>query len=252
MQLGKRQFRPGWWPTLGMLIFTALFLRLGVWQWHRAGEKRALIAAMASGMHAPPLDLNAAVQRHRLADVAPYRHVRLAGRYDAGHQVLLQSIVHHGQSGYDVLTPLHLAGTSEWVIVNRGWIGGGPKPPAAAALAVGAGPRRITGYWAPLPQPGLRLGDGRQARGWPRPLLYPTMADLQRQLHRPLLDNSVRLEARQPGGYQRDWRVRPAIGPSRHISYMLQWFALAATVVIVWLVVNLRKPGQQDEGGGVG
>jgi cytochrome oxidase assembly protein ShyY1 len=30
-------------------------------------------------------------------------------------------------------------------------------------------------------------------------------------------------------------------GPERHLGYAVQWFALALTLVVIWIVVNWRK-----------
>jgi len=52
------------------------------------------------------------------------------------------------------------------------------------------------------------------------------------------------LDDHQDGGFKRDWR--PAtIKPVRHIGYAVQWFALALTVVIIYLVLSFNNPGHQ-------
>lgn len=242
MRFGNWKFSPGLWPTLGMLVLVALFACLSVWQWHRAGEKRAMIAAIQAGARAAPVDVNRATARHEVRAIATYRHVKLRGRYDPDHQVLLDSMLHASRSGYYVLTPFHLAGTRTWVMVNRGWIAKAGGAPSPERLAVRADTRRITGLWTRLPRPGLRLGSGAPAsRGWPKTLLYPTMAELGRLLQRPLAAHSVRLDAKEPDGYVRDWHPAPRIGPGRHIGYAFQWLGLALTVLIVWIVLNAHR-----------
>lgn len=242
MRVGKWQFTPHAWPTLGMVIMTTLFVALAVWQWHRAGEKRVLIAAIHAGERAAPVDVNALARSGKAGGIELYRHVRLRGHYDAAHQVLLESIVHDSRAGYYVLTPFKLQGTDAWVMVNRGWVPSaddGRRP--AQPLDVAAGERAISGLWMHLPQPGLRLGSNGAGSGWPRILLYPTMPELAKILHRPLLGNGVWLDATARDGYVRDWHPGPAFGPGRHIGYALQWLALALTVVIVWIALNAHR-----------
>lgn len=242
MKLGKWQFTPHLVPTLGMVILVALFAWLANWQWHRAGEKRALVTAIREGAQAAPVDLNAAVREERIAGVARYRHVTLRGRYDPEHQVLASQIVHDSRPGYYVLTPFHLAGADAWVIVNRGWLPAIGKDVSQAQLDVPAEPRTLTGLWTHLPRPGIRLGeDAPVPSGWPKTMLYPTHGQLASMLDRPLLTHSVWLSPDEPAGFVREWRPAPHFGPSRHIGYAFQWLALAVTVLVVWIILNLHK-----------
>lgn len=242
MRLGKWQFTPGLWPTLGMIVLVALFARLALWQWHRAGEKRVMISAIQQAMAAPPVNLDALAAAHRTATLADYRHVRLQGHYDPRHQVLIQDMIHNSQNGYYVLTPFQLAGSGVWLLVNRGWIPDMRRSVPAEKLAVGSGRRSVSGLWAHLPRPGLRLGGGAPLpAGWPKVLLYPTRDQLVKALQRPLLTHSIWLDANAPAGFVRVWQPGPQFGPSRHIAYTLQWLGLAVTVFIVWIVVNMRR-----------
>ncbi|HET6726303.1 MAG TPA: SURF1 family protein [Gammaproteobacteria bacterium] len=235
MTLGKWKFTPHLWPTLGMVVLVVGFCWLANWQWHRAGEKRALIASIEQGAHAPPIDLNRAVRDHTA--VARFRRVALRGRYDVDHQVLINEIVHDSRRGYYVLTPFHLAGTDSWIMVNRGWI------PASAGktvrLAADSGVQTVAGLWTRLPEPGLRLGSNApMPKGWPKTLFYPTRAQLADVLKRRVIAGSVWLGADQPDGFARDWHPRPRFGPGRHLGYMATWLGLAVTVFVTWLFLN--------------
>jgi len=48
------------------------------------------------------------------------------------------------------------------------------------------------------------------------------------------------LDAAEPDGYLRDWRASD-FGPERHLGYAFQWFALAVTLVILYLAWSFRK-----------
>jgi len=41
-------------------------------------------------------------------------------------------------------------------------------------------------------------------------------------------------------GLQRDW-PRPDTGVSMHVGYAIQWYSLAATLVVLWLVLNVKR-----------
>lgn len=242
MNLGKWQFTPHFWPTLGAVVLIAAFGWLSNWQFHRAAQKQALIDAIQAGATAAPVDLNAAVRSRQAGQVARYRRVALHGRYDSAHQVLASQIMHDSRRGYYVLTPFHLAGTDAWVIVNRGWLPDTGQAVRQAQLAVPDESRTVTGLWTHLPRPGIRLGaDAPMPAGWPKTMLYPTREQLEAALQRPLLAHAVWLSPDASAGFVRDWRPAPRFGPSRHIGYAFQWLALAVTVLVVWIILNLHK-----------
>ncbi len=54
-----------------------------------------------------------------------FRQIAATGEYDARRQILIDNKVHDGRVGFDVVTPLHLA-DGRAVLVDRGWIAGGP------------------------------------------------------------------------------------------------------------------------------
>jgi surfeit locus 1 family protein len=248
MKLGKWQFTPHSWPTIGAIVLIAGFGWLASWQFHRAGEKRALVEAIHVGATAPPVNLNAAVRKGRVGQIARYRHVALHGRYDAAHQILVSEIMHDSRRGYYVLTPFHLAGADAWVIVNRGWLPDTGKPVPQAKLAVPERRRKLAGLWTRLPRPGIRLGSGaRVPRGWPKTMLYPTHKQLAQVLDRPLLARAIWLSPHAAAGFERDWHLEPHFGPRRHIGYAFQWMALAATVFFVWVVLNLHKTADDEQ-----
>src|SRR5205823_759786 len=137
-----------------------------------------------------------------------HKRVLARGRFVAERTVLLDNKLRRGRPGYEVVTPLALAG-SEWhVLVNRGWIAAPPsretlpevRTPSGEltivgialerlphALQAGAAPtgklRQNLDIGAFAAESGLRLqplvieqhsdaGDGL-ARDWPRPVRSP-------------------------------------------------------------------------------
>jgi cytochrome oxidase assembly protein ShyY1 len=207
---------------------------LGAWQLHRGMQKKALVQAYEAALHgdatvlgrtlAPPTD-------------AP-RPVRLAGIFAADRQLLLDNQVHDEQPGYDVWTPLRLDDGS-LAIVDRGWIthAQGAVVPAPAAQRI-----ELRGLWKALPAPALRLQtDNCAPRPWPRVVEYPTADDLRCLLGETPIAGVVLLDAAAPDGFVRDWNPSPGFPPERHYAYALQWFALAATLLILSLRMLLKR-----------
>jgi surfeit locus 1 family protein len=235
----RRTFRPPWWATLGTLALGGLFLAAGTWQLSRAAEKRAIFAAFDAGASGgtvplPPPGAELGALR--------YRAVRLAGRYDAARQVLLDARTRDGRAGYEVLTPLR-ADEGPAVLVNRGWIPADPDRTRLPDVAVGDAPREVTGLLDRLPRAAMASAApaADPAAPWPRRLLFPTAAEIGAALGYPVADYQVLLAPAAPDGYDRAWR--PALlTPQQHLGYAVQWFALAAALVVLYAALNWRKP----------
>jgi surfeit locus 1 family protein len=238
----ERRFRPPWWATLGALLLATLFASLGAWQLSRAAEKRAYLGGFDSGQAAAPV---AAPGPGGDPDAWRYRRIVASGRYDHAHQVLLDARLRDGRAGYEVLTPL--LRDDRAVLVNRGWVPAEPDRARLPPVAVGGEARTVEGLLDRLPVAALATGAGEEAQTqtWPRRMLFPTAARIEAALGYPVEDYQLLLDPDQPDGFDRDWR--PAVmTPQQHLGYAVQWFALAATVVVIYAVLGFRKRAAID------
>jgi surfeit locus 1 family protein len=235
----QRQFRPRPLPTVLMLLGCALFVRLGLWQWHKGGERQLEWQRFARGAgQVVPLAARS------LEAVPLYQRVRVSGTLDGAHQFLLDNRTQDGRPGYEVLTPLE-RNPGRALLLDRGWVpfgGSRQKLPAIALPALPAGTADFTGRVAWLPASGL--ASGRAAPDpqapWPKVTSFPDSAQLADALGRPLETRIVLLDADQPLGFGRDWQP-PGIPPLRHFSYAAQWWTFAALAVVLWGVMSTRR-----------
>ncbi|UCE89624.1 MAG: SURF1 family protein [Pseudomonadota bacterium] len=231
-------FRPRAVPTLVTLALLPVLVSLGFWQLQRADEKRAIQAGLELRAQQPPLRL---VQPLGGAAEAEQYRALLIGRYDTAHQLLLDNRTHQGKAGYEVLTPLHVSGSELAVLVNRGWI---PQGRSRAEVPLPAAPRSevmVHGVLKAPPTAALKLGEGyRDGTGWPAVVQWVDVAALAVELGYPLQPVVVLQDPSDPGGFVREWKwvVSP---PEKNLSYAVQWFALAAALLIIFVVVNLRR-----------
>jgi surfeit locus 1 family protein len=237
IKIGSRIFAPRLFTTLLTLALTALLLALGRWQLHRADEKRVLFEAFAAGTDST-LPIDASTLR-----LPRYQHLEAAGHYDQARQILIDNMIASGRPGYFVITPFALAGGG-WVLVNRGWVPLGASRAERPSVAVGGNERRVRGRANQLPRPGIRLGLP-EVLAPPYPVVadYPTLAQIKRLLHESAWAGAaemVMLDAGEADGYVRDWAA-PGFPPMRHIAYAVQWFGLALTLLVIYVVTNLRR-----------
>lgn len=226
----SRVFAPRLVPTLLLLPALALLTWLGNWQLHRADEMRTLQAAFEASNEAP-------VPLPPAADAQRYRHVTVAGRYDPAHQFLLDSMTHAGAVGYRVVTPLVTDGGAT-VLVDRGWVPLGASRAQLPSIAVGADERTVTGRIDEVPRAGITRSPVAVA-GWPRVLNYPPLAAFATALDSPVYPYLVLLDATARDGFVRDWHPT-GLSADRHVGYAVQWYALALTLLILYVVRSRR------------
>jgi surfeit locus 1 family protein len=245
LRIGNRLFAPPGWGVALAALGLAAFVTLGSWQLGRASEKQALADTFAAGGR-QTVDATGL----RFHELARYQHVRLRGSYDAGRQLLLDNMPSAtGRPGYRVLTPLERADGRGWVLVDRGWVPLGATRAALPEVAVGSEDREVSGILDVLPVPGLRVGPAASPgeAGWPRVLLFPTEADVESVLDTDVESRILLLDAGQPDGFERRWRPALGFGPERHLGYALQWFAFALLTVVLFIALNLRRVGADQE-----
>ncbi|HEV2701612.1 MAG TPA: SURF1 family protein, partial [Steroidobacteraceae bacterium] len=179
----RRRFAPSWWMTLLTIALCVLFVRLGEWQWHRGVHAQAEWDAFVRGADAP-----IAPGAQPLATLPRFKRIRVTGDWDAAQQFLLDNRSHAGLPGYEVLTPLRLAG-DRVLLVDRGWVpftGSRAHLPDIALRDLM--PVSLTGRLDNLPVGGLALGHAAPAAdgSWPKVTSFPTLAELATSLRHPV------------------------------------------------------------------
>ena len=243
MRAGRYEFKPSRFITLLTMVLFAALVSLGFWQLDRAAQKRQLLAHYSEGSRGAVLTLQAG--RKDFAGLE-FQRVRASGYYDSAHQLLLDNRTYHGVAGYHVLTPLRLSEQGAAVLVNRGWVPVGSSRRELPDIAVGQALREVRGQLR-FPARNFVLGEGEPFQGWPYRIQRLEPARVAKLLGYPLLPVVVQLDREQPDGYVRDWAPLH-FGPERNVGYAVQWFGLAAALMVIYLVVNLRPIDRREAG----
>jgi surfeit locus 1 family protein len=238
LRIGSRIFSPSWFSVVLTLALLPVFIKLGLWQLHRAEEKRALMQAAAAGRQHTLVYTSSAA-----ASLPRYQQVSVTGRYLPHMQMLLDNMPSsQGQPGYRVWTPLMMA-DGQIIVIDRGWLPLGATRQQLPDVSVGDAPRTVVGLLDELPRPGTRAGDaGIVQDRWPQVLNYPTLNELQSLFSASLASRILLLNTDQADGYERKWQIDLGFTPERHVAYAAQWFGFAVTLLVIFFVVNLKRP----------
>jgi surfeit locus 1 family protein len=232
--LSSKAFRPTWWAAALAAVGCAAFIALGNWQSQRALEKRMLAARVDAALEGPPLELPA--RRVAVADYA-LRRVVARGVFVPAHTVFLDNKIHQGRVGYEVVTPLRLAGGSLHVLVDRGWVPAGPRRADLPAVVTPGGMQRVEGLaLTRLPrayEPARRVPQGRVWQNL-------RLADFSRASGLALQPLVIEQRSAAADGLVRDW-PRPDSGAARNESYALQWYLFAALAVLLFVIHSFRE-----------
>jgi len=241
-----------WLLTAAAVLVAGTTFSLGQWQLRRAAQKEALQAAIESKGRLPALDAQSLLAAKNITDDI-HRPAVLKGVWRAEHTVYLDNRPMSGKTGFWVLTPLVLEGSSRAIVVQRGWV---PRNFADRTrlpeVATPTGTVTVEGRIAPPPSKlyefqGIETGRIRQNLDLPA---YRSQTGL------PLLEVSLLQTGAAGEGLLREW-APPNLGVDKHYGYAFQWFGLCALVFILygWFQLFLpfrartssRRPKSRDQ-----
>jgi cytochrome oxidase assembly protein ShyY1 len=225
-----------------------LFVRLGVWQLHRADFKDSLLRRYVAAATAAPVPFGQ-VAAAPPADAFP--RVAVAGRYLADRIYLLDNPRHDARGGVEAYVPLVLPDQQRLLLVDLGFLPGTGNDRTPQLPPLPQGEVRLHGLYLPPPGVGLELGGdalGRQAH-WPKTTIYLDLAQVAQDLGRSLYPRVLALDADPSAIYQRahafDFSSMP---PARHRAYAFQWFSFAVAVLAIFVILHRkRRPRRTDD-----
>lgn len=230
-----RMRRPALVPTLAAIVVVAVCVSAGLWQRGRMEQKLALRAQVEAASRADPV----AIPRAAQWDDWRFRPVRATGTFDATHQILVDNRIRGGRAGYDVFAPLALA-DGRVVLVDRGWVAAGASRADVPQVPPPAGQVTVTGRINRPPGAYLELaGATVNGRVWQN-LDIPRYEAATGLAVLPVIVEQTASAA--PGDDLVRQRPAPDTGAEKHMSYMLQWFAFAATTIVLWGYFTWRRP----------
>lgn len=237
--LGYR-FEPKLWAIIITIASALIFIELGKWQLSRADEKTARYEQLEEYAKQPAIKLPGALIK--LKDFQ-YREIEVEGEYLSEYTIFLDNKTHKGRAGYHIVTPLKIANSSVCVAINRGWVATGYDRAVLPEIAEVNGQVKVTGVVVSSELRALELSNTLPTgKVWGNFDLnrYQEVVNLKMQ---PIM---VLQKDRIEDGLIRDWD-KPDSGASKNIGYAIQWFLLAATAIIIFLVLNVKRKSSKSE-----
>jgi len=227
------EFRPRLWPGIAAVAGIALTLALAQWQIGRA-EYKANLQARYDQLGRQPV-VHVGAQPVGRDDVL-LRRVEVRGEYVPKYTVFVDNRIYQHRPGYHVATPLRIAGSQRYVLVNRGWTAstGDRRPPK---INTPQGVQTVHGVAVAYSERFLELST-KVAEGniWQNLVFerYRQATGLELQ---PFVIQQDDVTA---DGLVREWS-RPDLGRNTHLAYAFQWYALSLAILIYFLVTHVKR-----------
>lgn len=233
----RRQFRFNWKMTAFTVALLPLLISLGYWQLDREQEKLAAQDRYDRRLHQDPVDINTVDWTD--ADLG-WTQIRAQGHFMPDTQFLLDNRISDSRVGYEVITPFRTQqGT---LLVNRGWIEQGATRAELPDIDIAPTPdSQIVGHiYVPSGETLVLGADNLSASEWPKLIQRVDPGTLSGVLGYEVFPYIVRLTQDSPGVLKTNWSA-VNMQPEVHRGYAIQWFMMAAALIILYLVFSFRK-----------
>lgn len=240
-----RRFKPALVPFLATLVVIAVCVRAGIWQLDRAETRETLASEREARNAQGPRQITELLEMKEPGNYP----VQVRGHFDNQHNILLDNRTLNGVAGYHLLTPLETQAGIH-VLVNRGWLPRGPDRARLPDIAPIDGLVTVHGQSYVYSDRIMVLAeDDLSSPEWPLRLQRVEMQAIGQVLGVELAPFELRVDpgqALEQSGppLPRVWQDA-TMTADRHRAYAVQWFGLAAAVLVIFLAASFR-PNKQD------
>lgn len=230
--------KPSIFSVLLTLFTIAILSSLGIWQLQRAEEKKQIILENQQRQSNAPVELKLPLDE---PEKLRHQKVKVQGHFITENQFILDNQVLNHQVGYNVITPFKLTREGKLLLVDRGWIPLKGSRDELPNVEVGTQTREIIGTLY-LPY-GKAYSLGEMDAGetaWPRRIQYLDFISIANRLGQDVYPLTLRMKAGQIDSYKAEWKLFP-MTPDKHLGYVVHWFGLAITVLIIFIYLHSPK-----------
>ena len=228
------RFEPKLWSIIITLLAIIVFVNLGQWQLSRADEKESAFEQIEKYAKEPAVALPGTLIK--FSDFQN-RDVEVSGEFLIDKTIYLDNKTYKGLAGYHIVTPLKMANSTMVVAINRGWVRGNADRSILPVVTHKEGLVKITGRVMSPDSKALSLSNQVESGNvWGNFDLqrFAALIDLEVQ---PIM---VLQKDAFDDGLIRDWN-RPESGAAKNFGYAVQWFSLAITTAIIFIILNVKR-----------
>lgn len=242
IRLSAWEFRPRIGTTVAAVIGVLLTLALGQWQIGRAQYKEDLQARYDTLGREP-----AAAVGGRLIerDDVLFRRVEVRGEFAPDLTVFVDNRVYKHQPGFHVATPMRIAGSELYVLVNRGWVAS-PRDRSLPQVSTPSGEQVVRGVAIAYSERFLELST-KVAEGniWQNLVFERYHQATKLQLQPFVIQQEATAGSSATDDLIRDWS-RPDLGRNTHLAYAFQWYAMSLAILIYYLVTHVKRRATRE------
>lgn len=248
-----RNYQGGLKALLLTLICMAIFIRLGLWQYHKAQDALAKRASYDAFVMAPPIDWPSKISDFSSLE---YRTVHLQGHFLTDFLFLLDNQFDQGRPGFHVYVPMQISPTQPLLLVNLGWHPANAEHAQLPKLTLPKGEVTFSGR-VTLPSTrhfdirrfGLFSAHNQAPKIWQPVRQFLDLPDIGGFLPQPLqpiliqtLDSPAAKTTQTlvTPALERHWPV-PADRVATNLGYAYQWFGFAAATFLIFLAINFKR-----------
>jgi len=233
ISFGAYEFRPRRWASVAAVAGIALTLALGQWQIGRAQHKENLQQRYDALTREPAIGIGG---QPVARDGILFRRVEVRGEFLPQHTVYVDNRIQQHRPGLHVATPLRIAGSQRYVLVNRGWVAGN-RDRSLPVVTTPVGEQVVQGVAVAYSERYLELST-QVAEG---PIRQNLVFERYRQESGLELQPFViQQDSAADDGLVRVWS-RPDLGRNTHRAYAFQWYALSLAMLIYYLVTHVKR-----------
>lgn len=248
LPLGILFNRQYWWATLVVLLGMAVLARLGMWQLDRLEQRKARNAEIVRQLELPPLSLTDEPLAEDLTSLKN-RRATARGEFDFSNQVALLYQNLQDTPGIHLITPLVIEGSSQAVLVDRGWLPIDQAAPENWSQFDEPGPVSVTGFIRLSETLPARAGDAPQRQvAEPQSEWYRVDIEaIQGQVPYELLPVYILQSPPEDRDITLPYEVEPEFDLSNgpHLGYAIQWFTFALILGIMYVRYVSNKEASQ-------
>lgn len=246
-------FKPSLVGIIATLICVPLFINFGLWQYNKAQQKLSIQSAYNQAKVGDALLFPAEIISNNVVELEDwkYKKVSVVGTYETKYQFLLDNQVDGQRVGYHVITPLKIDGSTQYVLVNRGWILGKDTHTDLPEFSTPTGKITLTGQiWVPSKKFFSLEGKANPANKnevWQAVWQNMDMAKYQKSVPFSVSAMAIKLDGDvDAGGFVRNWQV-PVERIATNIGYAYQWFGFALASLFIFIYMSFTRIKQESE-----